>query len=240
MHVEQGGDRMHVEQAIDLDSRRRLARGSLVLALVVAVVSSIAYFGAFGWDIEAAIFGDPSAILGGGEGAATLLRLGAVGDMFYSYLLLAPLALYLHARLRPAKPWLADIGTAGAFAYIVAGASAAAILGTVGSSLIETYAVAPPESRVAIATSFDVLRNLVFFGIWQTLDPITAGTWILSVGALVLPDRRRVGRFLVLGGFAVMALSVMTMLGIHSLAVVLADVALVFLVWIGWVVASRP
>ena len=67
-----------------------------------------------------------------------------------------------------------------------------------------------------------------------------AGIWILSVGALVLPDRRRVGRFLVLGGFGVMALSVMTMFGIHSLAVVLADVALVFLVWIGWVVASRP
>ena len=230
---------MDLKMASDLEARRRMARFSLLLALFVAVVSSFAYFGAFGWDVESAIFGDPSAILDGGATAAALLRWGAFGDMLYSYLLLAPLALYLHARLRPVAPWLADLGTAGAFAYIVAGGSAAAILGTVGPSLIDAYAVAPSEARVAIATSFDLLRNLVFFGVWQTLDPITAGTWIVSVGLLVLPERGLVGRLLVVAGAGLMALTGMTIFGIHSLVLVLADVALVALIWLGWVVIDR-
>lgn len=223
----------------DLESLRRLALYSVVLALVVALLSSPAYFAAFGWDLEAAIFGDPSAILGGGASAAGLLRWGAIGDMFYSYLLLVPLALFLHRRLRPIKPWLADLATLGAFAYIFVGASAAAILASVGSSLIEAYATAPPAERVTIATSFGFLRDLVYFGVWQTLDPITAGTWVLGVGWLILPDRRVVGPFLVLLGAGLMALSVMTMLGIHSGALVLAGLGLVVALTAGWVVLAR-
>jgi len=218
----------------DLDARRRLARYCLLLALGVAVLSSYAYFMAFGWNVEAAIFVDPTAILDGGATAAALLRWGAFGDMFYSYLLLAPLALFLHARLRPIKPWLADLGSAGALAYIAVGGAAAAILGSVGPSLIEAYAVAPGEARLSIETSFGVLRNLVVFGVWQTLDPITAGTWILSVGLLIRPERPRVGRLLLLAGIGLMAMSGMTMLGIHSLALVLIDAAIVLLAWIGW------
>lgn len=213
-------------------------RYSLLLALAIALVSSAAFFGAFGWNVEAALFGDPSAILAGGASAAALLRWGAIGDMFYSYLLLAPLALFLHARLRPHKPWVADLGTAAAFAYIVVGASGAAILATVGPSLVEAYAGAAGAERVAIETAFDVLRNLVFFGLWQTLDPITAGTWIVCVGSLLLAERRLVGRFLVVAGAGLMALSGMTMLGIHSLPVVLAIAALIVVVWLGWVVAE--
>ena len=219
----------------DLDALRRLATYSALLAIVISVPSTLALIAAFGWDVEATVFGDPSAILGGGTSAAALLRWGAIGDMFYSYLLLVPLALFLHRRLRPIKPWLADIGMVGAFAYIVVGAAAAAILAVVGSSLIEAYAVAQPGDRVAITTSFDVLRDIVF-GLWQMLDPITAGTWILSVGWLLLPERKLVGRFLIVLAAGLMAFSVMTMLGIHSLTALLWLVAAILLVWAGWVV----
>lgn len=41
----------------DLESLRRLALHSVVLAIVVALLSSPAYLAAFGWDVEAAIFG---------------------------------------------------------------------------------------------------------------------------------------------------------------------------------------
>jgi hypothetical protein len=223
----------------DLDSLRRLATLSALLAIVIAVPSTLAFVAAFGWDVEAAIFGRPDAILGGGEGSASLLRRGAFGDMLYSYLLLAPVALFLHRRLRPIKPWLADLGTAGAFAYIFVGGSAAAILATVGSSLVDAHATAGPAERVAIATSFDVLRNIVYFALWQTLDAITAGTWVLSVGWLLLAERPLVGRLLVVLGAGFLALSVMTVLGIHSLAVLLAIVATVLAVWAGWAVIDR-
>ena len=224
----------------DLDALRRLATYSVLLALVVGVVSNVAFLAAFGWDFEAALFGDPSAILGGGASAAALLRWGAIGDMFYSYLLLVPLALFLHRRLRPIKPWLADLGTVGAFAYIFVGGSGAAILATVGSSLVEAYASAGPADRVAIATSFDVLRNIVYFALWQTLDAITAGMWLLSVGWLLLAERRVVGRLLVVLGAGFMAFSVLTMLGIHSLPAILVGLAVVLVVWGAWVATSRP
>lgn len=223
----------------DLDALRRLARYSVALAIVLAVPSSIALFGAFGWDIEAAIFGDPAVILSRGLEAAPLLRWAAILDMLFSYLLLAPLALFLHRRLRPIKPWLADLGTAGAFAYIFVGAAAAAVLAMVGSSLVEAHATAAPADRAAIAISFDVLRNIVFFAVWQMLDAITAGTWILSVGWLLLGERRVVGRLLVVLGIGMFGLSATTMLGIHSLTVLLASLAVILLVWAGWVALDR-
>ncbi len=56
----------------DLDALRRLASYSVVLAIVVAVVSSLLFFAAYGWDIEGALFGDPRAIDGGASAAAPL------------------------------------------------------------------------------------------------------------------------------------------------------------------------
>jgi hypothetical protein len=223
----------------DLDALRRFARYSVVLAVVISVPATLAFVAAFGWDVEASIFGDPAAILDRGTDAAVLLRWGAIGDLFYSYLLLAPLALFLHRRLRPNGPWLADIGTLGAFAYIFVGGAAAATLAIVGSSLVEAHATALPADRAAIATSFDVVRNLVFFAIWQLLDAITAGTWILSVGWLLLGERRVVGRLLVVLGTGFLAMSVLTMLGIHSLAVLVAALVVVLVAWAGWVVLDR-
>jgi hypothetical protein len=234
LDVEREGVRMN-----DVDALRRLARYSVGLAIVLAVPSSIALFGAFGWDIEAAIFGDPAVILSRGLEAAPLLRWAAILDMLFSYILLAPLALFLHRRLRPIRPWLADLGTVGAFAYIVVGAAAAAMLAIVGSSLLEAHATAAPGDRAAIATSFEMLRNIVFFALWQMLDAITAGTWIFCVGWLLLMERPMLGRLLVVLGLAIAGLSVPTMLGIHSLAVLLAGFAVALAVWAGWVALDR-
>jgi hypothetical protein len=159
--------------------------------------------------------------------------------MFDFYLLLVPLALFLHRRLRDRRPWLADLGLAGALAYIFIGGAAAAILATAGSSLIEAYAAAALADRLAIAASFGLLRDALYFGVWQTLDPITAGTWILSVGWLLLVDRPVLGRLLVVVGISLWALALMTMLDIHSLAVVGAILVVVLVLWLGWVAIDR-
>lgn len=162
----------------NLDDLRRVALIGVVLATVIGVPSSVAFFAAYRWDLGAAVFGDPSAIIDGGPAAAAFLRWGAIGDMLFSYLLLVPLALYLHARLRPRKPWLADIGTIGALAYIFVGASGAAILAAVGPpthrSICDGGAHRPPRDRDLIRaaaeprflwsvadTRPDIARNLV-------------------------------------------------------------------------------
>ena len=223
----------------DLGALRRLTVASVLLAVVIAVPSTYAFVAAFGFDVEAAIFGDPAAILGRGPEAAALLHWGALGDMLYSYLLLVPLALYLHRKLRPRKPWLADLGTAGAFAYIFVGASSAAILATVGPSLIEAYAAAAPVDRQPIAISYGVMRDVVFFALWQTLDAITAGTWVLSVGWLILPENRARGLLLMAFGVAGLALGLQTVLGLHRLSYLAAGVAVPLAIWAGWLILDR-
>lgn len=223
----------------DTEALRRLAVAGVLLAIVIGVPSTLAFYAAFGFDLEATIFGEPSAILGRGAEAAALLRWGAVGDMFYSYLLLVPLALFLHRRLRPIRPWLADLGTIAGLAYIFVGATGAAVLAIAGSSLVEAYSTAAPVDQPAIATSFELVRNIVFFALWQMLDALTLGTWVLSVGALLLDQRRVVSRLLVVLGAATMSASLMSMTGIHSVAVSGVGLVVALVVWAGWVAIDR-
>lgn len=222
----------------DLDALRRLALIGVALAILIALVQIPTALVAFGGDFEAIVF-RPEEILGRGPEAAMLWRWVLLADLFDSYLLLVPLALFLHRRLRDRRPWLADIGLTGALAYIFVGGAAAAILATAGSSLIEAYAAAAvPADRLAVVTSFELLRDALYFGVWQTLDAITAGTWILSVGWLLLVDRPVLARLLVVAGIAAWAMALITMLDIHSLAVVGAVLVVVLVVWLGWVVVD--
>lgn len=223
----------------DTEALRRLAIAGVLLAIVVGILSSLAFFAAFGWDFEASIFGEPSAILGRGAEAAALLRWGAIGDMFYSYLLLVPLALFLHRRLRPIRPWLADLGTIAGLAYIFVGATGAAVLAIAGSSLVEAYSAAAAVDQPAIATSFEMVRNIVFFALWQMLDTLTLGTWVLSVGVLLLDQRRVVSRLLVVLGAATMSASLMSMTGVHSIVFIAIGLVVALVLWVGWLAIDR-
>jgi hypothetical protein len=223
----------------DLDALRRGAIIGVALAVVVGILATPTYLAAFGWELEAAIFVHPEAVLGRGQDTAVLWRWGFLGDMLFSYLLLVPLALFLHRRLRERRPWLADLGLAGALAYIFIGGAAAAVLAHAGSSLIEAYEAAAQADREAILASFRLMRDALVFGVWQTLDALTAGTWVMSVGWLVLVERPIVGRLLVVLGTLGWAVAVMTMSGIHSLAVLGGGFAAAMVAWIVWVVFER-
>ena len=223
----------------DLDSIRRAAIIGVVLAIAVGIVTGPMYFAAFGFDFEAALFVRPEDVLGRGPETAVLWRWGFLGDMLYSYVLLVPLALFLHRRLRERRPWLADLGLAGALAYIFIGGAAAAVLAHAGSSLIEAYEAAAQSDREAILSSFRLMRDALVFGVWQTLDALTAGTWVMSVGWLVLVERPIIGRLLVVLGALGWALAVMTMSGIHSLAALGGSFAAAMAAWIVWVTFER-
>lgn len=223
----------------DLDQLRRVAVIGVAAAIAVGVVSVLLGLAAVGWNFEALLFGDPETVLRGGRDGAVLWRWSMLLDIFYSYLLLVPLALYGYRRLGDRKPWLAAVALAGAFMYIALGAASAAILATAGSSLIEAHATAPAADQPAIELSFRVLRDALYFGVWQTLDSITAGTWVLSTGVLLLPDRRALGRLLVAVGLGFWLFACMTMVGVHSLAVLGAISAAVIAIWLAWLAFDR-
>jgi hypothetical protein len=223
----------------DLDALRRAAIVGVALAVVVGIVATPAYLAAFGWDLEAAIFVHPEAVLGRGQDTAVLWRWGFLGDMLFSYLLLLPLALFSHRRVRERRQWLADLGLAGALAYIFIGGAAAGILAQAGGSLIEAHDAADAAQRSTILASFHLLRDAFVFGVWQTLDALTAGTWALSVGWLLLVDRPMVGRLLVVLGAWGWAFAFATMAGIHSLAVLGGGLAVAVAAWIFWTAIDR-
>lgn len=223
----------------DIGVLRRLAIAGVLLAVILVPVSVVLGLAATDGDFAALVFGDPTTVLGAGAKAAPLWRWAMLLDMLDSYLLLVPLALFVHRRLRDRRPWLADLGLIGALAYIFLGGASAAILGIAGSSLIENYAAAPLAEQPAIATSFRLLRDIFYFGIWQTLDGITAGTWILTTGGLLLSDRPLLGRILVMLGAALWLAALMTALDVHSLAVLAAIFAGAVFVAVGWFALAR-
>lgn len=224
----------------DLEALRRAAIIGVALAVVVAIVATPMYMAAFGWDLEAATFVHPEAALEQGPGTAALWRWGFAGDMLFSYLLLTPLALFLHRRLRERRPWLADLGLIGALSYIVIGGASAAILAHAGSSLIEAYHAAAPSDQAAVLTTFHLLRDAFVFGVWQTLDGLTAGTWMLSLGLLLLAERPLLARLLVMLGLWVWAfVAVATIAGIHSLAVLGGGLIIALAIWIVWFALGR-
>jgi hypothetical protein len=223
----------------DLDALRRAAIVGVALAVVVGIVATPTYLAAFGWDLEAAVFVHPEAVLGRGQATAVLWRWGFLGDMLFSYLLLLPLALFSHRRVRERRPWLADVGLAGALAYIFIGGAAAGILAQAGSSLIEAYDAADAAQRSSILTSFHLLRDAFVFGVWQTLDALTAGTWAFSIGWLLLTDRPLVGRLLVVLGAWAGVFAFVTMAGIHSLAVLGGGFAAAAAAWTLWAALQR-
>lgn len=223
----------------DLDALRRAAIVGVILAIIVGIMATPTYLAAFGWDLEAAVFVQPEAVLGRGPDTAVLWRWGFFGDMLFSYLLLLPLALFLHRRLRERRPWLADLGLSGAVAYILIGGAAAAILANAGSSLIAAHDAAGPADRAAILASFHLLRDAFVFGVWQTLDALTAGSWFLSLGWLLLVERPVVGRLLVVLGVWAWSFAFVTMSGIHSLAVLGGGFAVALAAWIVWVAFER-
>ena len=155
-------------QEVDaLGELRRLAIAGVLLAVAIAVPSTIAFGAAFGGNVDAfmSIGSDLGAIVAGGHSAAVLLRWGAFGDMLYSYVLLIPLALYLRSLFQDRKPWLADLGLMAGYAYIVVGAAGAASLALGGPPLLDAYAAALPPERVDILASFTSLRDTVIFGL---------------------------------------------------------------------------
>jgi hypothetical protein len=222
----------------DLTTLRRLAIGGVVLAIPLQVLTVVLSLAAVG-DLEAVVFGDVERSLNAGAGAAPLWRWAMLTDMFDSYLLLLPLALYGHRLLRDRRPWLADIGLAGALAYIFLGAASAASLAIAGSNMIESYAAASPDQQLAISSSFTLMRDIFYFAIWQMLDAITVGTWVFTSGLLLLAERRRFGRLLVVAGLGAWAGALLTMIGVHSLPMWALLGVSVVAVWAAWISFDR-
>ena len=127
-----------------------------------------------------ATLNDPARLLATGVRGADLVRSASLLDML-GYLAAVPIALYLRQRYRE-EPGI-DFFTLAGILFMVLGALGAVIFAYGGATLIREYATST-SGRYADAKTFETLYRVVFYGIWQTLDPFLWGVWAFGVGWL--------------------------------------------------------
>ncbi len=165
----------------------RIATVMGILGFVFMAGSGFLFFAAAGFSEQ--VNSDPGALVAVGGSGAVLVRWASLVDMF-GYLLLAPLALYLHHRFRD-DPYI-NLYTAAGLAYILVGAIGAIIFATAGPLLMGAYTSGTAAQRASIVTTFSTFYQIVVIGLWQTLEGIPGAVWLLGVGTILYRDKRRV------------------------------------------------
>jgi hypothetical protein len=223
----------------------RFAAGLALVAAPIAWASLVLGLAAAGWEGEA--LGDAAAILGLGPGAAPLLRLSYACSMFGSYLLLMPLALALHARLRAEHPAFSRWYTMCGLGFLALGAAGAAMLGAVWPELIRSYATAAPDARPAYLVAFQTATRLAQEGLQGIIQDAAGAAWWIGLGLLLRRSARGLGLFSLILGAALAINALGNLLDIEALTSVglAANLLLapIWGIWAGltvWRAAARP
>lgn len=132
----------------------------------------------------------PEQLISIGSERAELFRWAAITDMLGSYLLIAPLLVYLLVYFRSRNETVLLYGAAG-LGFCLAGSAVAAGLAGAGTDLIRAYESS--ASKDAIDAAFRSLTNFGIIGVWQTLNPILLGTSLAGFGSLIRPRRKALG-----------------------------------------------
>ena len=150
----------------------RVVALSAIAGGVLALASSMLLGAAFGFDITD-VAPDLTVLPANRAG---LVRWGALTDMLGFYLLSVPVALHLRHRLAGPDDPLMDLATVAGLMY--------ACIGSIGAVIVAT--VVPPllgDGGPQATTGLRLVRDVVFVGLWQTLETIPWSVWMLVVGA---------------------------------------------------------
>jgi hypothetical protein len=153
----------------------RAAISFAVAAFALELVAGLMYAAAAGFSGGLSV--DPSKLLGSGPSGANLIRWGSLIDMF-GYLSLAPIVIYLRARYATSR--LSDLFAASGLAVVVIGSIGAAAMATAAPPLINDFATATGAAKQALVPAFATLYRTVVLGLWQTLETIPWGVWLLG------------------------------------------------------------
>jgi len=175
-------------------SERRALGWITVLSGVLALACMALGLHAAQYDFDA--FADPLRLLDKTGVDLRSLRAFMVLDMLGFYLLLAPIVLASHRFLRERTPWASTL-TASGLAYVLIGAMGAAILAAAWPSILASHSVAAPEEALLLRSNFALFTQLVYDGLWNTLEVLLVGIWWCGLGLALWPRSR---------GFAVLTL----------------------------------
>lgn len=219
---------------------RSVAAVAAFLLAGLGAVSTLLFVAAF--EFRADWFADPALAVAGGRGGAAILQWAALTDLFSYYLPIVPIALAIRVAIRARSPLIVDVATIAALGYVIAGSIGVTALAAAGPAMMREYD-APGADQAATAVAFRLLIEVVFRGLWQTLDPILLGFWFLVVGRLTRPRRPA------WGGLA-MTLGVVLWLGVLAgvlglalardlLSGIVFVVGFAWALWLGLLLARR-
>jgi hypothetical protein len=208
---------------------RGAAIGALMLTVVLGAISDLLFVAAFQFRPE--WLSDPARLVAGGAPSAELLKWAALADMFSYYLPSAVVALTVWMALRRRGAAVADAATLAAFGYVLAGSVGAAMLATVGPLLMSEYAQ-PGAQQAALAALFGALTDVVFRAIWQLVDGVLIGVWMVGIGLLMRTDQPAFARTSIVLGALFWASTALNVAG-EGLARD-ATLGVVFVLWAAW------
>jgi hypothetical protein len=165
---------------------REATFGALALMVVMGAISDLLYVAAFQFRPD--WFANPGLLVAGGSASAELLKWASITDVFSYYLPTGVVALAIFAVLRRRAPNLARAGTVAALGYVIAGSIGAASLAMVGPPLMAAYQQ-PGADHAAIEAVFSAVMQVVFRAIWQLIDSVWLGFWMVSTGWLMRADQ---------------------------------------------------
>lgn len=178
-------------------------------AALAAAVAQVGVFAVIFTSLPSEMFTDPTAVLRAGPGAATAAHWNLILGML-------------------------DLYTLGGLAYVVIGAMGAVLLAVINPQLISDYGTASPARREAIEVTIQAFQNGVALGLWNTLETIPAGVWLVGVGGLLMRKSRGLGVLTVTIGALFLVSMVLTVLDVTPMVGVVASLLMTpWAIWIG-------
>lgn len=219
---------------------------AVVIGLLIALeaVAVVMLAAAFGFELPAvAHFG---TLLDRGPPAADLLRWGALLDVG-GYLAFGLLILYVGNRLWPGRELVVAALTASGMSAVLVGGTGAALLATVGPTLVGDGQASTEAAGESTRLALEVLGRAVSAGMWGTVVFGLLGAWLAGVGWLTRQATVSASVALIAGA-GMIASSVRTSVTgrvladvagpVDSVVVAVIVVALsLFFVWLLWLAA---
>ena len=156
-------------------------------------------------------------------------------DFFGFYLLLLPLALYLHRLFKTEAPDWMNLFTVCGLGYILFGAMGAATLAVVLSSQAAAYAATTGAAQQMHTIVFEAFGDAIQRGVWGILDPVLAGVWWTGLGLLLRKHRSILGWYTVVLGLVNLVGGFSAALGFETAAGVCLNLYFLMApIWAGW------
>jgi hypothetical protein len=220
---------------------QKLAAWSGITLTVATVLNVITLFASVDNDANA-LFSDPTSLLLIGSTGANWFHWSMAFDLF-AYLSFIPVAVLGYRWFRAKGPNIVLVYSICGVLYSVIGSIGAISLGVVVPTLAREYPTSTPGQQEAMHVIINVFYSMIVRGLWNPLEILLLGIWLLGIGSFLRSQRTALGVLtLIIGGFAmldalgwIIQVELIFRVGVFGISLLIAWGA-----WLGINVLRRP